>query len=262
MYEITARNVSIEFPVYSSRRRSIRHALIIDKFKGAFERQADDQVGGRIAHDAAGRTTISALEDLTFSIREGDRVGLIGFNGAGKTTLLRVMSGIFEPYKGDLVVRGQVMPLFNINDGIDMDSTGFEAIQTRGILLGLSRQQIEECAEEIIEFSALGEFIDMPIRTYSAGMLVRLAFATATAVQPEILLMDEVIGAGDATFIEKAETRLKTFVEGAGIVVVASHSRDILQRWCNKAILLHKGRMLEFADVESVIQSYDRLLAG
>jgi ABC-2 type transport system ATP-binding protein/lipopolysaccharide transport system ATP-binding protein len=143
-----------------------------------------------------------------------------------------------------------------------MDATGVEAIQTRGILLGLSRQQIEDCIQDIIEFSDLGNYIDMPIRTYSAGMLVRLAFATATAVHPEILLMDEVIGAGDATFIEKAEARLKTFVEAAGIVVVASHSRDILQRWCNKAILLHQGRMIEFSDVDTVIEAYDRLVAG
>jgi ABC-type polysaccharide/polyol phosphate transport system ATPase subunit len=262
MYEITAKNISIEFPVYTSQRRSIRHALFIDKVKNALDRSGGSGVGGRIGHDSEGRTIINALEDLTFSIRQGDRVGLIGLNGSGKTTLLRVMSGIYEPPKGELVVRGQVMPLFNINEGIDMDATGVEAIQTRGILLGLSRQQIEDCIQDIIEFSDLGNYIDMPIRTYSAGMLVRLAFATATAVHPEILLMDEVIGAGAATFIEKAEARLKTFVEAAGIVVVASHSRDILQRWCNKAILLHQGRMIEFSDVDTVIEAYDRLVAG
>ena len=260
MLQIIARNISMEFPVYDVRGRSLRHALVIDRIVKRAPQKTLDIVGGEIICNERGQVVVKALNDLSFEINEGDRVGLLGHNGAGKTTLLRTLSGIFEPLHGELTVSGRVTPMFNLMDGVDMDSTGFEAIRSRAILLGLSQAEIAERTNDIAEFTELGDYLSMPVRTYSTGMMVRLSFAAATAIRPEILLMDEIIGAGDAYFIEKAQARLSEYLDTAGIIVIATHSMDIIRQMCNKAILLHKGHIIDIGEVEQVIESYDRAL--
>ena len=186
----------------------------------------------------------------------------MGHNGAGKTTLLRTIAGIYEPTGGTLETIGRVMPLFNLMEGMMPDATGREFIRIRGILLGLEPHQLDALTEEVIEFCELGSYIDMPARTYSTGMLVRLAFALATSVTSDILLFDELIGAGDARFVTKAQERLQSFVEQSNIVVVASHSRGILHQWCNRLFLIEHGKLVADGGVEEVLKEYDQRLAA
>lgn len=260
MLEICADRVRVEFPVYTPRSRSLRHALIIDRL--ARQKESVGKIGGIIDRSTPNRVVVTALDDISFVIREGDRVGLVGHNGAGKTTLLRVLAGIFEPVSGSITVNGRISPMFSMSDGMDPDSTGYENIRLRGLFLGLSRREIEANIEKIADFTELGEYLEMPIRTYSSGMMLRLAFAISTTINPEILLMDEMIGAGDATFVDRAEKRLKEFVDAAGIMVVASHSSGILSQWCNKAVLLHHGVIAFAGSVDDTLSKYDDLLHG
>lgn len=257
MCEIVARDVRVEFPIYDLRGRSLRHALVIDRLPVSPFKFSS--VGGHITR-AGQNVIVTALDGISFTFSRGDRVGLLGPNGSGKTTLLRVIAGIFEPVSGELRTRGRITPLFSILDGADPDATGIECIRVRGLMLGLAERQIREIASDIAEFTELGGYLDMPIRTYSSGMQIRLAFAVATAIKPEILLMDEVIGVGDASFIERAEARLKTYIESSSIMVVATHSQDILRRWCNKAMILSKGRIVAMGDVDGTLAAYARLL--
>jgi len=194
-------------------------------------------------------------------LNEGDRVGLVGHNGAGKTTLLRVICGILEPVAGSLEVVGSVTPMFNLTDGMDMEATGYENIWIRGQILGCSRPFIAKCVDDIVEFSELENFLHMPVRTYSSGMMLRLAFAISTALRPQILVMDEMIGAGDATFYERAQVRLTRFIETAGILVVATHNPAIIRTWCNKAMWLAHGKVAAFGAVDEVLAGYARASA-
>jgi len=262
MAEIIAKNINVQFPVFDSHNRSLRHALVLNRLAKKISPDKESNVGGSISLNSHDQVVISALDDLSFTMKDGDRVGIIGHNGAGKTTLLRVLCEIYIPQSGNLTVDGAQTPMFALNDGIDPEATGFEAIRSRGIMLGLSPAVIKASINDIVEFTELGDYLDMPVRTYSTGMMVRLVFAVATAIKPEILLMDEIIGAGDASFIEKAEVRLKTFVDSANIMVVATHSMDIVRTWCNKAMLLHKGKIAEYGDVEKVISAYHSVMAG
>ena len=256
---IEADGISVEFPVFDNQHRSLRHTILFSRLERRLVKTSQNSVGGEIERDTAGRAYVKAIEDVSFAAEEGDRIGLIGANGAGKTTLLRTIAGIYEPIRGTIQVSGRTMPLFNINDGIDMDATGREAIRTRGILMGLSTREIREAMDEIIEFTELGDYVEMPIRTYSAGMLVRLSFAVATAVRPEILLLDEIIGVGDAHFLEKAQARLSRFLSSAGILVISSHSMDIIKMWCNRAILMKKGRVVAMGGVDKTVAAYEAL---
>ncbi|WP_029041482.1 ABC transporter ATP-binding protein [Cucumibacter marinus] len=197
--------------------------------------------GGRIESSGSGRI-VKALEGVTFSLRSGDRLGLVGPNGAGKTTLLKVLYGIFEPSAGELHIDGRVDALFNITLGFRTEATGRRNIELRGLINGWTKQQIAARMDEIIEFSELGEFIDMPFKAYSQGMAARLAFSVATTLQPEILLMDEWIGAGDAGFQDKATARMDEIAQKAGIIVLASHNQSLIEQTCNKVLRLEKGR--------------------
>ncbi|MFQ5668533.1 MAG: ABC transporter ATP-binding protein [Candidatus Binatia bacterium] len=259
MDRIVAENVSVEFPIYDTTGRSLRHALGLGRLAGAIKNTAN--VGGAIG-EHRGHLVVRALDDVTFSFQDGDRIGLIGHNGCGKTTLLRVLAGIYEPTDGRMAVLGRIMPLFNLTEGMTPDATGRELIYVRGILLDLTPEQIGEITPEIIEFCELGHYINMPLRTYSTGMLVRLAFAITTAVSAEILLFDELIGAGDAHFVDRAQKRLREFVERSSLMVVATHSRDILYKWCTRAILLEHGKLIEFGPVDRVLATYDRIRAN
>lgn len=203
------------------------------------------QAGGVISGTGS-RHYVTALEGVSFDLAAGDRLGLVGANGAGKTTLLKVLYGIYEPNSGQVDINGRVDALFNINLGFRSEATGRRNILLRGLINGWSEAEIEARTEDIIEFSELGEFIDMPFKSYSQGMGARLAFSIATTLEPEILLMDEWIGAGDASFQEKAKTRMNDLASKAGIIILASHQNDLIARTCNKVLELEHGRVKRF----------------
>ena len=243
--ELSLDNVSVSFPIYHGGSRSLKKSLL---FRGS---------GGQLASDASHRITVEALRNVSMEFRTGDRVALIGNNGAGKTTLLRVMAGIYEPVTGVVKSRGRISPMFDISLGIDGDISGYDNIRLRGLILGLPAREIEERMADIAEFTELGDYLDIPVRTYSSGMMTRLTFAVATCFSPEILLMDEWILAGDAGFLAKAQHRVEAFVEQAGILVLASHSTEICRRWCNKAVWMERGEVKMIADISAVLDSYN-----
>jgi ABC-type polysaccharide/polyol phosphate transport system ATPase subunit len=242
---LTLENVGIDYPIYHSSSRSIRKHLGL----GAL-------VGGRIASTTSTVTVVQALRDISLDLRPGDRVGLVGHNGAGKTTLLRVLAGIYHPTAGRVTCVGHRMPLTDISVGQDDEATGYEMILMRGLMLGLKRAEIEAKVNEIAEFSELGDFLSLPIRTYSTGMALRLFFSIATSITADILLMDEWIAAGDEAFMKKANARLQALVDRAQIIVIASHSRPTLRRICTRGVLLEGGRIKCDGSLENVLRAY------
>ena len=210
--------VCVDFPIYNANSRSLKKRLI------------EVATGGRLNADRHGYVVVRALENLSLTIRDGDRVGLVGHKGAGKSTLLRMLSGVYEPSAGTARIDGKVTSLIDIYLGIDREATGRENIFFRGVLLGISKSEIRRRMDEIVEFSELGDFIDMPLHTYSSGMHLRLSFAVSTIVRPEILLMDEWLSVGDEGFKQKAEERLAQLVQASNILVIASHSRELILR--------------------------------
>lgn len=230
MAHIVFEHVNIDFPIYNAKNRSLKNKVM----------QA--ATGGKVSFGAEG-TVIRSLEDVSFEIREGERVGLIGHNGAGKSTLLRALSNVYAPTAGKVEIVGEIGSLVDIGLGIDGEATGRENIFIRGALLGLKRKEIEQRFDEIVEFSELGEFINMPVRTYSSGMHLRLAFAVATIIRPEILLMDEWLSVGDAAFNQKAENRLNNLVQSSRILVIASHSRELIMKTCTRVMWFEHGRL-------------------
>ena len=249
MASIHLDRVSASFPIYSANARSIRTRVMAAT------------TGGRIGSDKRNTVIVRALDDVTLKIEHGDRVGLIGKNGAGKSTLLRVMAGIYEPSSGTVRRSGRVAPLFGGNRGVNHENTGYENIIARGLFLGFSREEMQDKVSEIAEFTELGDYLNMPTHTYSSGMLTRLTFAVSTCIEPEILLLDEGIGAGDASFIKKADERLSKLVESAGILVLASHSEALMQRMCNKAVYLERGRVVHQGSLDDVLERYNETLA-
>lgn len=212
----------------------------------------------RIAEDDGGVVVIRALDGIDLEVGPGDRLGLIGHNGAGKSTLLRVLAGIYSPTAGAVRIKGRAVPLLDINLGMDDQSTGRQNIRLRGLLLGMGDREIREKTEEIAEFTELGDYLDLPLRTYSSGMRLRLAFAIATAVDADILLLDEVIGVGDAGFQDKAERRLKQLHDRAEIVVLAIHSSEAIRKTCNKVLWLEHGKVRGFGSVDNVLSAYEQ----
>lgn len=200
---------------------------------------------------------IHALQSMSAVLHNGERVGIIGPNGAGKSTLLKVMARIYPPKGGELRVEGHVCPLFEFATGFEMEATGWDNIRTRALLLGMSPREIEEKIEEIGQFTNLGEFLDMPVRCYSSGMFLRLAFATSTAVDPEILLLDEVMAAGDAAFIDQARKRMDNLMKRASIVVFASHSLNVLPSFCERTIWLDHGHVVLDGPTTEVTRAYE-----
>lgn len=206
--------------------------------------------GGHI-ESRRGVACVTALNDVSFALAAGDRLGLVGSNGAGKTTLLKVLYGIYEPSAGKVSIAGRVDALFNINLGFRREATGRRNIELRGLINGWSAEQIARRMEAIIDFSELGDFIDLPFKTYSQGMAARLAFAIATSFEPEILLMDEWIGAGDPTFQDKSKARMEEVTAKAATIVLASHNHALLKRTCNKILELEKGAVKFFGDASA-----------
>lgn len=239
--------VNVSFPIYHGGSRSLKKAILS---RGS---------AGRIARDANDRITVDALRDISLSLERGDRLALIGSNGAGKTTLLRTMAGIYEPVSGTVEVNGRISPMFDISLGIDSDLSGYDNIRLRGLLLGLSSREIEQRLPLIVDFTELGDYLDMPVRTYSSGMMLRLTFAVATCYEPEVLLMDEWIMAGDAHFMTKARERVETFIQKASILVLASHNLEVCRRWCNKALWLDRGNIRALGPVEDIVAAYQAM---
>ena len=245
MASITLDNVHVEFPIHGPQ-QSLREAIF---------RQA---VGGLIRRNKSGRggIVVSALSGISFALHDGDRLGLIGPNGAGKSTLLKVLAGVYEPVTGRVLVDGRITSLLDVMPGLDGDDTGYENIMTAAMLFGMKREEILEKLPEIEEFSELGEYLGLPVRTYSSGMVSRLAVAVATAIEPGVLLIDEGIGTGDARFAARAALRFSDFVSRSRILVLASHSEALIRQNCNRAALLQSGRLLAIGDVEDILAQY------
>ena len=245
MAAITCENVSVDYPLYGAGSRSLKKTLM---------RMGS---GGRISRDAGDRVCVQALRDVSLHIDHGERVGIIGSNGAGKTTLLRVLAGIYEPTRGVVRHEGRISPLFDTTLGMDTEATGYENIVLGGLFLGLSPREIRGRTDEIAEFTELGDYLSVPVRTYSTGMMLRLAFAVSTCIDAEILLMDEWIGVGDAHFLEKAERRMERLVGQSRILVIASHSDALIKRLCNKVVLLDHGEVKAIGLVEEILDQYN-----
>jgi ABC-2 type transport system ATP-binding protein/lipopolysaccharide transport system ATP-binding protein len=247
---VNLEQVRISFPIYQGGSRSLKKRVL---FHGS---------AGRIGRDANDHVVVEALRDVSFSLHAGDRLALIGANGAGKTTLLRAIAGIYEPVEGQVVTRGRISPMFDINLGIDGDLSGFDNIRLRALLLGLTPAEIERRLPEIVEFTELGDYLDISVRTYSSGMILRLSFAVATCFEPEILLMDEWILAGDAHFMSRAELRVQRFVERASVMVLASHNLELCRRWCTLGMWLDRGSVREFGPIDQVAMRYQDFVSG
>jgi ABC-type polysaccharide/polyol phosphate transport system ATPase subunit len=247
MASIRLENVTVDFPIYETIR--------------SFKRDLLQKAGGLIKHDAkhATRVVVRSLDNVSFEIEHGDRLGLVGHNGAGKSTMLRVLAGVYEPVSGRVLREGKVSPLLNTSPGMVADDTGYENIFTCGLYLGMTVREIEGKVNDIVEFTELGEYLALPVRTYSSGMLVRLGFAIATAIDPEILLLDEGLGAGDARFAERAQKRIDALIQRSSILVLASHSDALIRSMCNKAVLMDQGRALTVGPVDEVLAVYHEL---
>lgn len=228
---IDLEKVSISIPVYNARGRSLRSAIM-------------RQVGAGLTRDADDVLRVEALRDMTLSLRPGDRLGLVGHNGAGKSTLLRVLAGAYEPSSGRASIKGRVAALLDISLGLEPELTGRENIALRAACLGLTRTETKALEPWIEDFCELGEFMDIPLRTYSSGMALRLAFGISTAAPADILLLDEIISVGDAGFAERATARMQELMNRAAILVLASHDESALARWCNRRITLERGKIV------------------
>lgn len=229
MPSIQLQNCSLRLPIYGTINRSLKGAVL------------STATGGRIAAASKNISVVQALNDVTLDIRAGDRVGIMGHNGSGKTSLLRMMAGIYEPSSGQIRVEGRVSSFINLGLGMDPEATGRENILLCGLMFGLDYDHTIALTPSIADFSGLGEFLDMPVRTYSSGMMMRLVFSIVTSVEPEILLMDEWLSVGDADFVQLASARLKQLVDAASILVLASHNENVVADLCNIVVRLEHG---------------------
>ena len=229
---IRAKDIVVDFPTYGSASRSLKRAMI---------RVA---TGGVLANDASKRLVVRALDRVNLEFVEGDRVGLMGHNGSGKTTLLRVLAGAYEPVSGEIEVRGKISSMLNVWLGMDLEATGYENIYMRGAIMGMRRVQVDGLLEEIAAFTELGDYLSMPLRTYSSGMAMRLAFAVSTSVPADIILMDEWLSVGDAEFAGKSKERLAKLLDQAKILVLASHDESLIRSVCNKVVRLEHGSVV------------------
>ncbi len=232
MARMKLEGVGVAYPIYNAASQSLRKQIV------------SISTGGRVSAAKGHVATVTALDDINLDLKDGDRIGLVGHNGSGKTTLLRTMAGIFRPTRGRMSVEGRVSTVFGLGAGLDPELTGYENITRMSMLLGATQREALAYVPGIEEFTELGQFLAMPVRTYSAGMTTRLLFAVATAVHPEILLVDEVLGAGDEAFQEKARQRMSEFVARASIFVLASHSPDLMKQFCTRMIRLKHGKIV------------------
>jgi ABC-2 type transport system ATP-binding protein len=242
MVSIDIRDAYVDFPIFDAKSRSLKKAVL-------------GTAGGRVGTDSR-VPIIEALHGISVSVRQGDRVGLVGHNGAGKSTLLRLMSGIYEPTRGHAAIVGKVAPVFDLGVGMDPEISGYENIMVRGLFLGMTRKQMQARVDDIADFTELGDYLSMPLRTYSTGMRVRLALGVVTSIDPEILLLDEGIGAVDAEFLAKARDRLNSLVARSGLLVFASHSDEFLVDLCDTAIWMDHGHIRQQGPIRDVLRAY------
>jgi len=245
MAYLRPRAVSVDFPIYRGSSRSLKKALLARSTKG------------NLARDAFDRVTVRALHDVSFDIEDGERVALIGANGAGKSTLLKVLGSIIEPTGGRFYCKGRVSALLDAMVGLEPLATGRENIVLRGMYLGIEPRDMRLHIDEIVDFTELGSYIDMPVRSYSVGMMIRLAFAVSTCVPTEILLMDEWLAAGDSHFLAKAHKRMANYVRKSNILVLASHSMPLIEQWCSRGILLDRGEVLAVGPIKELLGEYE-----
>ncbi len=243
MVGINLRGVDVDFPVFTSRSRGLLNTLL----------RYDKQEQRRVEATGLSGIQVHALRDVNLELKPGDRVGLVGRNGAGKTTLLKVLSGVYEPTAGYIQTQGRVSSLTDIMLGMDMDATGYDNIVLRGIVMGLSRKQALAMIPEVEEFTNLSEYLQIPVRAYSQGMLLRLAFAVSTTITPDILLMDEMIGTGDAQFIKKSQDRISRLIDRVPILVIASHNESILNKFCDTGLLLEEVRIIHRGPIQECL---------
>lgn len=237
MTAISARDVVVDFPIYGLRSRSLKNMVI---------RAA---TGGMLARDAAERVVVRALDGVSFEFREGDRIGIVGHNGSGKTTLLRVIAGAYEPVSGAIETKGRIASMLSVTLGMDPEATGYENIFVRAAIMGLKPREVAPRVSEIREFSELGDYLDMPVRMYSSGMSMRLAFAISTCIAADIILMDEWLSVGDPAFREKAQQRLRRLVDQARILVLASNDERLVRDNCNRIMRLSHGKMTALENI-------------
>jgi ABC-type polysaccharide/polyol phosphate transport system ATPase subunit len=242
MARIELKNVVVDFPIANASSRSLQLRVI-------------QSLGGKLtSHHKT--VVVRALDGVDLALRDGDRLGLIGHNGSGKTTLLRVLAGVYLPGQGSATIEGSISSFTDLTLGMDMESTGWENIIFRCAFMGMSFREAKRRSPAIAEFSGLGEYLNLPTRTYSTGMFLRLAFAISTSLEPEILIMDEMISAGDAQFIAKAKQRLREVVDKANILALASHDMKVIQTICNKVVWLEQGTIKQFGPPELVVEAY------
>lgn len=241
MASIIANSVSLDYPIYNVSAKSFRTASV-DRF-----------VGGVLSKQASRIVTVRALDNVSFEVNEGDSVALLGHNGAGKTTLLRVLAGLYTPTHGSVVSVGSISTLIDLGIGMDQNATGLENLNFLAAVKGMNEPEIDALIEDVQDFADLGDFINLPLRVYSAGMKTRLMFAMATSGHSDISIVDEVFGAGDANFREKANSRMTEFLERAKLVVFSTHSVEMARKFCNKALILDHGRVKAFGKFEDVL---------
>jgi lipopolysaccharide transport system ATP-binding protein len=249
MAHISLNKVVLDFPIFNVQSRSFKKTL------------ADSVIGGRLLNRRSAMT-VRALEDVSFELQEGDRLGVIGGNGSGKTSLLRLMSGVYSPTSGVISRSGRIGSMLAINSGMDLEESAKENVYLRGLLMGISKRNMKNKIDEILDFADLGDFANLPVRTYSSGMMMRLAFSIATAGEPELLFMDEWLSAGDEQFRVRAQSRLKKLVDSTKILVLASHSRPLIEANCNKVIWLAQGRIVATGEPKDVLNLYFGNLAA
>ncbi len=246
MARMLLENLSLSYPVYGTNSRSFKSGMINIATGGALSTK----------HSTI---TVDALTDINLDLQSGDRLGLVGHNGAGKTTLLKVLAEIYEPSSGKIRVEGRSNCLFDIMMGMDPESTGYENIMLRGLILGLSHREVRALIPDIEAFAELGEFMKMPIKTYSSGMKVRLAFGIITSTPSEILLLDEVVNVGDASFMEKAKQRMQHYIHNADIIVLSTHEVQHLREFCNKILWLNHGKIKAFGPIGPLLAEYQSI---
>lgn len=237
-------SVTVDFPIFNASSLSLKNKVL------------KAVTGGKISTRHDGHVIVRGLENINLKVKSGERLGIVGHNGAGKTTLLRVLSGIYHPTAGRAAIFGHCTSLINISLGIDNEATGRENITLRATLMGMTPKVIEEMMDDVIEFSGLGEFIDMPFRTYSSGMQMRLAFAVSTAIKPQILIMDEWLSTGDQDFQERAKQRMNDIVDSTEILILASHSRDLLLNNCTRVIWMEQGKIKMDGPAHQIVELY------
>lgn len=242
--KILLNDVNVDIPVFNSQGRSLKKAVM------------GFATGGKIGLTESGKTIVRSLENINLEISPHERVGLVGHNGAGKSTLLRVLGKVYAPSSGKCIIEGKIGSLIDISLGIDGEATGIENIFLRAALLGIPKREVELALDDIIEFTQLGSFIEMPVRTYSTGMHMRLAFAVSTMISPDILLMDEWLSVGDQSFQVQAERRLNKLIERSNVLIIASHSRDLIEKCCTRVIWLEHGKIKMDDDPKIVCKSY------